>query len=674
MEKSVKNSGTEKTDISYGRRVLIVDDDNDFGAGLADLLTLEGCTVKLANSVDAALKLLESFPAEVALIDIRLGQGSGIDLAARLQSGYPELLSVMMTAYAGIDTAVEALRQGAYDYLRKPFHSEDLLATLKRCFERIDIILEKDLAEEALRRSQKMEAIGRLSGGIAHDFNNQLGIIIGYLDLLKDYAGNDEKPGQWVDTAARATMRCTDLTRQLLALSRHRKKKETALNLNSTLKEVETMIKRSVTPEVEVHYFLTDDLWLTEIDSGEFQDAILNIVINARDAMPGGGRLLIETTNKHLDANYANINSIGKPGDYVQLILSDTGTGMDKETLKHVFDPFFTTKPEGKGTGLGMAMVYGFAKRYGGYIKIYSEPDVGTTIRMYLPRSAADKADTPADSSQVAELSTGSESILIVDDEIGLLTLADEYLTDLGYRTRTAENAAQALEILKKDDEIDLLFSDVVMPGGINGYKLAQQATELRPDIKVLLTSGFTLKTVDQSGLHQFFTHLLNKPYRKSDLAQQVRFLLDKNLKPVKTLSNPDSTKENFVGLTTILVVDDKADVRDLFKLNLERLDYKTVLAGNGDEAIAIYRQSLQSGEPIGAVILDLTFTGSMGGKEIADKIRTLNPQAKIIVSSGYTESPEMTHYQDYGFNGALEKNFNRENIKQVIEQVLSTG
>ncbi|HEC17085.1 MAG TPA: PAS domain-containing sensor histidine kinase [Sedimenticola sp.] len=389
-----------------------------------------------------------------------------------------------------------------------------------------DITGQKEL-EEALRRAQKMEAIGRLSGGIAHDFNNQLGVIIGYLDFLKNRFPEDDKSRHWVDTAIRATLRCTDLTRQLLAFSRRQAKEKMVVDLNALLKNMQTMIARSVTPEVEVQYFLSDDLKLTEINPGEFQDAVLNLVINARDAMPDGGKLLIETANKHLDAGYVALNPWVEPGDYVQLALSDTGVGMSAETLEHIFEPFFTTKPEGKGTGLGLAMVYGFVKRYGGNIKVYSEPGVGTTIRLYLPCSQASGPTIMVENGRAAELPTGDETILIVDDEADLLQLADQYLTGLGYHTRLAGTAAQALDILAEDDSIDLLFSDVVMPGGMNGYELAQEATRRRPGLKVLLTSGFTSKTIASNGLARFSAHLLGKPYRKADLAQRIRLVLD---------------------------------------------------------------------------------------------------------------------------------------------------
>ncbi len=388
-------------------------------------------------------------------------------------------------------------------------------------------ITERQQTEEALRRSQKMEAIGQLSGGIAHDFNNQLGIILGYLDFLKMLYPDDEKPRQWVETATRAALRCTDLTRQLLAFSRRQSVEKTVINLNTSLKELETMIARSLTPEVEVQYFLADDLWSTEINAGEFQDVILNLAINARDAMPNGGELLIETSNVYLDAASAELDYGAETGDYVQLMLSDTGTGMDKETLEHVFEPFFTTKPKDKGTGLGMAMVYGFVKRNQGHIKIYSKTGTGTTMHLYLPRSSTSKPAVIPSINEQEKSPGGTESILIVDDEIDLLQLTKQYLSHLGYQTYTAENAAQALKILAENDSISLLFSDVVMPGGTNGYELAQKATELKPQLKVLLTSGFASKTVDQDILARFSSHLLSKPYRKTEMAQRIRLVLD---------------------------------------------------------------------------------------------------------------------------------------------------
>jgi len=391
-------------------------------------------------------------------------------------------------------------------------------------------ITDRIAMEEILRRSQKMDAIGQLSGGIAHDFNNQLGIIIGYLDILKEHVSEQEQPRKYVDTAAQATLRCIDLTRQLLTFSRKQLKNKSVVNINTSIENLQTMIKRSITPEVEVEMSLDEDLWSTEIDPGELQDAILNLSINARDAMPDGGKLIIETCNSTIDEDFITLNPGVKVGDYVRLSFSDNGMGMNKSTLEHIFEPFFTTKAEGKGTGLGMAMVYGFIKQYEGYIKIYSELNIGTSMHLYLPRShASESSDINLHNTETV-LPRGSESILLVDDESDLLTLADKYLSELGYKTQIAENAKQALQILSTDQHFDLLFSDVIMPGGINGYELAQLAIKQRPQIKVQLASGFTTKTIAQDGPAYLSEQLLHKPYRRAELAHRVRAILDETI------------------------------------------------------------------------------------------------------------------------------------------------
>jgi len=491
--------------------------------------------VALSHNAIEAEKTLTQFPAEVALIDSGLGKTGDIDLIKNLHYQYPQLICIMMTAHPDVDSAVNALRQGAYDYLKKPFQSEDLRATLKRSANHRDALLNKTRSEEALRHSQKMQAIGQLSGGIAHDFNNQLGIIIGYLDFLEEYATHDKEPQKWVECATRATLRCMDLTRQLLTFSRQQCNKKKLININPVISELETMIAQSVTPAVEVQYFLAEDLWSTEIDPDEFQDTVLNLIINARDAMPSGGKLLIETSNKILDADYTGINSGVKAGEYAQLMISDTGMGMSSTTQERIFEPFYTTRPKGKGTGLGMSMVYGFVRRFNGFIRIHSEIDIGTTFRIYLPRCTATETDCTDESLSNIETPQGNESILIVDDETDLLQLAEKYLSELGYRTYLAENARQALHILEHQHDIDLVFSDVVMPGEMNGYDLAQQITDNNARLKVLLTSGFTSKPIRRNGHSKktearFAENMLSKPYRKADLAHRIRLILDEEV------------------------------------------------------------------------------------------------------------------------------------------------
>ncbi len=387
-------------------------------------------------------------------------------------------------------------------------------------------ITERLKSEESLQRAQKMEAVGQLTGGIAHDFNNLLGIMLGNLDFLQQLVADNKKASERVQTTTKAALRAADLTKQLLGFSRRESKNITATDLNQVIRGMESLIARSVTPEVEVELQLAEGLWLTEIDLGDLQDALLNLVLNARDAMPNGGSLTIETANRALDAIYEGQNPIVDKGDYVQLAVSDSGSGIPAKALEHIFEPFFTTKPEGRGTGLGLSMVYGFVQRSKGYIKAYSEPDIGTTIHLYLPRSGGQPQNSAHSANNEAILPKGTESILVVDDEADLVEIASNHLESLGYQTVVAGSGRQALQILHESRQIDLLFSDVVMPG-MSGYELAQQATAKNPKLKVLLASGFTKKAVAQNGQARFSASLLSKPYGKAELARRVREALD---------------------------------------------------------------------------------------------------------------------------------------------------
>jgi CheY-like chemotaxis protein len=287
------------------------------------------------------------------------------------------------------------------------------------------------------------------------------------------------------------------------------------------------MIARSLTPEIEIQYSLADPLWDTLINPGELQDAVLNLIINARDAMPDGGHLFIQTSNIHLDINHTNYEPHIKTGDYVELLIGDTGSGISKENLDHIFEPFFSTKPRGQATGLGLAMIYAFVKRNSGYINIKSEENKGTTFYLYFPRETVD-IDNMQDTAKLnKKLPCGTETILIVDDEADLAELASTYLNALGYKTIQAVDTEHALQILETHKNLDLLFSDIIMPGNINGYQLAETALQLRPDIKILLTSGFTSRTKSTPELKRLNDTLLKKPYLKADLAKAVRKSLD---------------------------------------------------------------------------------------------------------------------------------------------------
>jgi PAS domain S-box-containing protein len=380
--------------------------------------------------------------------------------------------------------------------------------------------------EKALRRSQKMDAIGQLSGGIAHDFNNILGVILGNIELLELQAVVDDKIQKRVDTIKHSAQRAVDLTRQLLGFSRSAATSIKVTNINTVIESMQALIVHSLTPEVEVQHRFADNLWSTDIDPGDFEDALLNLVINARDAMNGRGKLTIESSNCTLDDNYCALNPDVVPGEYVQLAISDTGEGISYDQMDHIFEPFFTTKEQGKGTGLGLAMVFGFVKRSMGSIKVYSETGIGTTFRIFLPRTKREEQQLNVSSKKAESVHGGHETVLVVDDEKQLLDLVVETLQQQGYRVLTASNSVQALEKLADAPDIELLFSDVVMPGGINGYELAEQATAMYPELKVLLTSGFTEKAVARNGQAKFNANLISKPFTLRELNMRMRELL----------------------------------------------------------------------------------------------------------------------------------------------------
>lgn len=386
-------------------------------------------------------------------------------------------------------------------------------------------ITEKVQTEAMLSRSQKMEAIGQMSGGISHDFNNQLGVISGYIELLSD-SEFDDKKFKWIKEVKRATQRCIDLTRQLMIFSRSGDVEKNTVNINDILHKMKTIIQSSLTPEINIKYYFTKELWLTEINDGAFQDVILNLVLNSHDAMPNGGEFIIETTNVVLDESYSSINPNLKPGEYIQIMLSDSGEGMSKDVMEHIFEPFYTTKEVGQGTGLGLSMVYGFMHRYAGDIVVTSKLGEGSTFRLYLPRSKSLTISPVINTLEDIDYPKGTETILVVDDELSLLNLAVHNLRVLGYKVYCAECAADALAIFEREKSIDLLFTDIVMPGGMNGYGLARKCISINPNLKVLVTSGFEAKIEKQEVDDSF--KLMPKPYLRMTLAETVRSVLDK--------------------------------------------------------------------------------------------------------------------------------------------------
>ncbi len=388
-------------------------------------------------------------------------------------------------------------------------------------------VTERKNVDMAMRRMQKMEAIGRLSGGLAHDFNNLLAIILGHLDHLARHADIDDAARHSLDSIRKSARRAEKLTRQLLGFSRRQATQTRICDVNRIVREMENLLARSLTPRIELNLRLAADLWTTRIDPGDFEDALLNLAINARDAMPGGGELVIETCNRTLDEAFIGQEPAARLGKHIEVAVTDTGVGVPLEDLERVFEPFFTTKPRNKGTGLGLAMVYGFVKRSGGFARVDSLPGRGTRVSLFLPRVEGEAENAPAAGEVVDALPGGDESILVVDDEEELCELARATLADLGYNVSTAANGTEALARLADNPDIDLLFTDVVMPGGMSGHDLAEAATTAYPRLRVLLTSGYTDLAVSSLNTRRVHAELLRKPYSPAELAGRVRATLD---------------------------------------------------------------------------------------------------------------------------------------------------
>jgi PAS domain S-box-containing protein len=392
----------------------------------------------------------------------------------------------------------------------------------------LDVSRRRD-AEEALGQAQKMEALGQLTGGIAHDFNNLLQVIVGYVDIL---AAGLEKPdadrarlGRATENIRQAADRATTLTQQLLAFARKQRLEGRAVNLNTLIEGMGEMVARSVGEAVKVELDLAADLWNCRVDPTQAEVAILNVLINARDAMPEGGTVRISTENNEIAARGREIGPL-RDGRYVSIAIRDAGTGIPPAVLARVMDPFFTTKEEGKGTGLGLSMVYGFAKQSGGAAQIESTVGSGTTVRLSFPATDGD-VNAPAKVSLRAVDRQGTETILIVDDREDVAELARTILRDFGYTTLVASNAREALEILDSSERVDLLFTDLIMPGGMNGVLLAREARRRQPKLKVLLATGYAEASLERTDIGGSEFDLLNKPYRRTELVRRVRAILD---------------------------------------------------------------------------------------------------------------------------------------------------
>jgi PAS domain S-box-containing protein len=386
-------------------------------------------------------------------------------------------------------------------------------------------LTERIAAEAQFRQSQKMDAVGQLTGGVAHDFNNILTVITGTIEILAEAVSDRPQLAAIAKMIDDAASRGTDLTRHLLAFARKQPLQPQETDVNALIMDAAKLLRRTLGEHIEIDSLLEADAWPALVDPSQLTSALLNLALNARDAMPQGGQLILETGNVHVDQSYASVQSEMRVGPYVMVAVSDTGCGIPVAIRDKVFEPFFTTKGAGKGTGLGLSMVYGFVKQSGGHIKVYSEEGHGTTMKIYLPRavSQAHHAIEPPP----VPIAGGHESILVVEDDALVRDYVVAQLRSLGYATLTARNAAEALAAIDGAVKVDLMFTDVIMPGAMNGRQLADEAIKRRPSLKVLFTSGYTESAIVHHGRLDPGVLLLAKPYRKSDLARMLRKVFD---------------------------------------------------------------------------------------------------------------------------------------------------
>jgi signal transduction histidine kinase len=541
--------------------VLVVEDERVVAMHLRQQLSRLGYQVPaMATSGPQALKQITDLRPDVVLMDIHIeGRMDGIETASRIPLEL-RIPVIYLTAYSEEATLERARQTKPYGYLLKPFSERELHAAIQMVLERrrVDNLLEQGSqrleelvaarteelnalnlklqaetterlnAERALSHSQKMEAVGQLTGGIAHDFNNLMQVVIGSLSVLSRLIPNDHPHADLTQKALSAARSAAGLTKRLLAFARRQPLMPKPLNLNEFVGGMSDLLRRALGETVVVEMNFEEELWLTEADPSQMESIILNLVLNARDAMPGGGRLMIETQNVEIEGSGSVANIELKPGSYVVLCVSDTGCGMDKDILGRAFEPFFTTKDVGQGTGLGLSQVYGFVKQSGGHVRLYSEVGQGTSAKIYLPRFVG---AVPKEAPAVVSITSsgGKERILIVEDQPDVRAFSIQVLRDLGYEVLEAPDGPMALQILQQHKgNIDLLFTDVVLPAGLDGASLAAQALALSPQLKVLYTTGYPRNALVRQGRIDSGVELITKPFTDIELGARIRLVLDR--------------------------------------------------------------------------------------------------------------------------------------------------
>ena len=509
----------------------------------------------------------------------------------------------------------------------------------------------------ALHHAQKMEAIGQLTGGVAHDFNNLLQVVSGNLQLLDDDLAGNERGRRRVANAMAGVARGSRLASQLLAFGRRQPLAPKVMNPGRLIRGMDDLLRHTLGEGVEIETVIGGGLWNVSIDRANLENAILNLAINARDAMGGRGRLTIEAGNAWLDDDYARRQHEVAPGQYVLIAVTDTGCGMPPELTEKVFEPFFSTKAEGSGTGLGLSMVYGFVKQSGGHVKIYSEVDHGTTVKIYLPRSMeAEQASLPAVDTPVRG---GTESVLVVEDDEAVRETAVSLLRQLGYSVLQASDASSALSIIESGVPLDILFTDVVMPGPMRSPELAARARERMPGLAVLFTSGYTENAIVHAGRLDEGVELLSKPYTQEALARKLREVLD----AARARARPADERRAVVEAARILLCEDDIAIRTTVRDMLESRGYAVTDVGSAEAAVERYQR-----ERIDLLLTDVRLPGT-SGIELASTLRQAHEALPVVFATGRLgENDDLLD----GRTRVLLKPYSGEALVRTISQLLA--
>jgi len=547
-----------------GKKILVVDDDGGGRYLKAHILRKHGYVVDEAGNGAAALARCRTAGPDLVLLDVILPDVDGIELCRQIKTELPTA-AVLQTS-AAISSAHDramSLAGGADAFLVEPIEPEELLATvnallrmhaaeqalrrmnetlenavgertreLTEAYRRLETeAVERRKAEQLLWHTQKLDAVGQLTGGIAHDFNNLLAVVVGSLEMIRSsLESSDQFPRAKVlrllKTAEAATDRGTRLTRQLMTFARRSTLQPETVKVDALIRASEPFLRRALGEAISFRLSCDPALWPCRIDPVQFEAAILNLAVNARDAMPKGGDLEITASNETIATPVLERSGEVQPGDYVCIRITDTGVGMDPDVASRAFEPFFTTKDVGRGTGLGLSQVYGFIKQSDGHIALESAPGCGASFRLYLPRSApVPAAATVAVPPPRNEFPTGTETVLVVEDNPEVRELATSTISGLGYHVLEASSGKDALDILRHNGTVDLLFSDVVLPDGMNGFELVHEARTLRTGLRALMTSGYA--NANRPGSERPEVPVLLKPYRRNELAERIRLALD---------------------------------------------------------------------------------------------------------------------------------------------------